>query len=359
MPALQPLAAVDKLMSALAPLGEPARIARGAWLASTLPRPEPGRTPNTVVHRQGKLQLRYYAPTGAERRRTPVVIVPSLINRAYICDLESDRSLVASLAGFGHPTYLVDWGEPTAEDAQNDVATMVLDLLHRAVDRACRHAGATRAHVLGYCQGGTLSAMYAALRPERVAGLVALAAPVRFREGGRFRQFADPSRCDVESLVGPDGLVGVDVMKPAFKLLDPVGAVTKYLAVEAAAKNPRELARVLVRERWLDENVPLPGAFATEFIRNAYQEDRLEAGTWELRGEKVRLGNLSAPLLVACCRKDFISPMEACVPLAELAGSTDVTTEVLDIGHIGVVVGGFGPKVFFPLLDRWFSARQP
>ena len=27
--------------------------------------------------------------------------------------------------------------------------------------------------------------------------------------------------------------------------------------------------------------------------------------------------------------------------------------EILETGHIGVVVGSFGPRVFYPLLDSW------
>ena len=52
------------------------------------------------------------------------------------------------------------------------------------------------AFVLGYCQGGTLATMYAALRPARVRGLVALNTPVCFREGGRFREFVDAAVFD-------------------------------------------------------------------------------------------------------------------------------------------------------------------
>jgi hypothetical protein len=47
------------------------------------------------------------------------------------------------------------------------------------------------------------------------------------------------------------------------------------------------------------------------------------------------------------------------MPLAQATSSTDVHAEVLDTGHIGIVVGSFGPRVFYPLLDRWFRARLP
>ncbi|TNE90996.1 MAG: alpha/beta fold hydrolase [Deltaproteobacteria bacterium] len=355
---IDPLAGIEEVFAGIGGAEEAARIRRGMWLLANLPKPPIMTTPCEVVHRQNKLELRYYAPSShADTRKTPVVVVPSLINKASVCDLEPDRSLVGGLAALGHPVYLVDWGVPGAEDAEHGVGEILLDLLHRSIFRACHHAGADKAYLLGYCQGGTLAAMYAALRPQRVAGLMALAAPVKFTGAGRFATFTSPEVCDVESLVGPDGLVDVDIMKSSFRLLDPMGNLTRFIAIEQASKDPERLARTLARERWLEENVPLPGRFAREFITTAYQEDQLIEGTWEVRGERVDLKNITCPVLVLPCARDFIAPPEACTPLAEATGSDDVTVEVLEAGHIGAVVGGYGPKVFYPLLDRWMRAH--
>jgi polyhydroxyalkanoate synthase len=263
---------------------------------------------------------------------------------------------VAALAQAGHPTYLVDWGEPGPEDAQEDVGSVLHDLLHRSIDRACRHARSERALLFGYCLGGTLAAMYAALRPARVAGLVTLNAPIHFAKGGRFGDFVRP--LDVERAFDTDGLVPISVMKPAFMMLDPMGNWSKHLAIEDAAGDPKRLARVLVRERWLDENVAMPGAFARDFIRNAYQQDRLMDGSWMVRDERVDLRRITAPVLVVACRKDFITPVDCALPLAELVGGP-VRSEVLDTGHIGVVVGAEGPRTFYPLLDTFFREVAP
>ena len=113
------------------------------------------------------------------------------------------------------------------------------------------------------------------------------------------------------------------------------------------------------RGRWLGQNGPRPGTFAAEFSRNAEQEDRLLAGTWEIGGERVDLRQITVPLLVLAAAKDFITPAESALPLAEATGSTDVTSEVLASGHIGVVVGGCGPQGFYPLLSRWHQAPSP
>lgn len=329
-------------------------IQRGAWVHATTPRPPVGLTPHAVVHVHDKLAVRHYrrAPGPA---RWPVAIVPSLINRAWVCDLEPGRSLVAGLAEKGHDVYLVDWGEPADEDADEDVAYVVLTLLHHSILRIARHAKAPRVHVFGYCMGGTLAAMYAALRPDRVGSLATLAAPVRFAEAGRFRDLV--AALDVDRAFPPGRLVPVEAMRPAFQLLDPVGSVTKFRGIDAAARDEQALRRALLRERWLEENVPISSAFAREFVRRAYHQDALLAGGWALRGEAVDLGHIGVPTLVVGCEKDFVAPLASVAPLAEVVPGARL--EVLPAGHIGVVVGAAGPATFYPLLDRFLREVEP
>lgn len=350
-----PFGALSSFVDPIDGLHQVDQVRRGLWIHATTPRPPVGTTPHQVVFRQNKLTLRHYAPQGAQRAAAPVVVIPSLINRASICDLEPDRSLVGGLARLGHPVYLVDWGVPAEEDAGDDVGKVVLGLLHRSIDRACRHAGAPAAHLFGYCQGGTLAAMYAALRPARVASLSVLNGPVKFSEGGRFRAFCDTSVFDVDRAVPVGGNVPVETMAVAFKLLDPMGNWSKFIGLERASHDAVSLGRALARERWLEENVPMPGAFAREFVKHAYQEDRLLAGTWTLRGEPVRLENIKAPTMVVVCQRDEIAPAAACKPLYDAVGGPKKLVE-LEAGHIGVVVGSVGPRQFYPLLDRWFRA---
>ena len=349
-----PWRAVDAVSRRFEGLAVLAAARRGAQVLATAPRPPVGLTPHRVVHTQDKLVLRHYPAAHPVPGRLPVVLVPSLINKAWILDLEPGRSLVAALAEAGWDTFLVDWGVPGPEDATEDVGYVLLELLHRAVDRACRTVGAPRAHVLGYCMGGTLSAMYAALRPERVASLAVLNAPFRFAEGGRFRDFA--MAVDVERAITPDGLLPVEVMKPAFQMLDPMGNYTKLAGIDAVAQDPAKLRRVLVRERWLEENVPMSGAFAREFLRQAYQRDALLDGTWVVGGERVDLSSITVPTLVVSCEKDFITPPAAALPVADALGGP-VTVRTLSCGHIGVVVGSAGPRQFYPMLDAWFAGE--
>src|SRR5690606_35032477 len=64
-----------------------------------------------LAWQDGTTRLLAYAP---QRRKSgrPVLVVPSLINRAYILDLTAQRSFMRDLAARGFRPYLVDWGQP-------------------------------------------------------------------------------------------------------------------------------------------------------------------------------------------------------------------------------------------------------
>jgi hypothetical protein len=52
-----------------------------------------------------------------------------------------------------------------------------------------------------------------------------------------------------------------------------------------------------------------------------------------------------------------VAPLAAVAPLADVVPGARL--EVAPAGHIGVVVGGFGPSRFYPLLDGFFRGVSP
>jgi polyhydroxyalkanoate synthase len=75
-----------------------------------------------VAPRQGRL-LRY--ASDKKTRRTPLLIVFSNISRAYIMDLRSGHSFIERFLDTGFDIFMVDWGEPDAVDAGNDLELYV------------------------------------------------------------------------------------------------------------------------------------------------------------------------------------------------------------------------------------------
>src|SRR5579883_1649319 len=153
-----------------------------------------GATPHTVVWTENKWRLLRFSPV--ERRfARPILFVPSLINRWYVLDLGTGRSLIEWLVAQGHEVFCIDWGTPGAEDRYLTWDDIGGHYLGRAIRVAARLGGSGDVHVLGYCLGGTLVAAYvasmsSATNPGKhglsapVASLTALAAPIDFDHAG-------------------------------------------------------------------------------------------------------------------------------------------------------------------------------
>jgi polyhydroxyalkanoate synthase len=171
-------------------------------------RPAVGATPADVVHEENKWRLLRYRPASCGvRHRTPVLLVPSLINRHYVLDLMPGKSFAEYMVQQGHEVYIVDWGTPGPEDRFLSFDDVCDRYLGRAVRKVARGCARGQAHVLGYCMGGTLAAIHAAARPDHVASLTALAAPIRFEDDGLLSAWTRSESFDVGALVEAFGNV--------------------------------------------------------------------------------------------------------------------------------------------------------
>ncbi len=312
-------------------------------------------TPADEVLRRGPMRvLRYRA--GSPRLPVPVVLVPSIINRAYVFDLRAGQSLVQALLAAGLDVFLVDWGTPTTADARLDLGGYALGLLGRAVEGACRAAGAPRAHLLGYCLGGTFSLIHAARRPEKVASVVALTTPVDLADPGAMKRLTDPRLVDLEALARAFPVVPGPALWAAFQSLDPAGNARKARHLSSEEDEERR-ARILAQETWLSDPVPMTARALRDVVGRLYRDNALAAGRLELDGAPVDLRAGAAPVLNLIATGDTVVPPVSSRALAELWGGPVETVEV-KAGHIGITVGSQAPRHMWKTSAEWLCARQ-
>jgi len=148
------------------------KYSTGAHLLLEAHPPQTGRTPREVVWRRGKARLYRYAPGQQKEHAVPVLLVYALILRPYILDLVPNNSLVEQLLGEGFDVYMLDWGVPGDDDKDLTFENYVLDCLPEAVENVLRGSRAEELTLFGYCQGGTIAAMYASLLSRTSAARV-------------------------------------------------------------------------------------------------------------------------------------------------------------------------------------------
>ena len=323
------------------------------------PKPKVGSTPAFVVHHENKWRLLRYRPRAAgPAYRTPVLLVPSLINRHYVLDLMPGKSFAEWLVAQGHDVYLIDWGTPSDEDRFVDFDDIADRAIARALRVACKTAGAEQAHVLGYCLGGTLAVIHAARRPERVASLTLLAAPVAFHDDGLLSLWTRTQSFDVAALVAGAGNVPWQLLQSAFHMLRPTLNLQKAVTILDKAWDDEFMDGFLAIETWGSDNVSFPGACYRTYIEELYRADGLMQGSFSLSGLPVRLENVRCPVLAVTFEHDTIVPWQSAAVVLDRVGSSDKHRLHLAGGHVGAVVSKKASKGLWPALSTFWADRD-
>ncbi|MEM6996932.1 MAG: alpha/beta fold hydrolase [Myxococcota bacterium] len=282
----------------------------------------------------------------------PVLVVPSLVNRWYILDLLPGRSLVAALADRGLNVFVHDWGECRDEDRHLSWDRLVA-MVQRSLRRVARSTG-HRPAIVGYSMGGTLSTVAAALAPDRVAKLVALAAPIDFARAGALARLVDPTWFDVDAVADAGNVPGQQ-LRAGFVALRPGAQAYKLVHWLEALGDPKR-RRVAQRvEAWASDSVPFPATAYRQYIRELYQSNALALGTHHVGGRRVDLAEITAPVLAVTADQDDICPAPATTALHELCSRAAVETLRIPGGHIGAVVGYRAAEHLYAPLGDWLT----
>ena len=332
---------------------------------------EAGLTPKEAVWQKVEARLYHYEPRRQKKYPVPVLIVYAPILRPYILDLVPGNSFVEYLLREGFDVYLLDWGNAGPEDKRLSFEDWILDYMPEAVESVLKNSGAQGLTVFGYCQGGTMSAIYASLFPEEhLKNLILLATPTNFapEDPGIFGLWTLWSR-NSENYFDPDLIV------EAFGNI-PEDFLRRLAETQASALKPlpdlagsyakmwdrimpkKTLTTWLAVSKWVDDGTPFPGEAFKQWIREFYQQNKLPKGEMELRGQRVDLSNIECPLLNVAGSKDFICPVAQAEATMDLVGSRDKEFLVLDAGHVGLMTGPVAKKELWPRVGSWLEPRS-
>lgn len=322
-------------------------------------KPRVGTTPADVIHRENKWRLLRYRPRpGGLAYDTPVLLVPSLINRHYVLDLQRGRSFAEFLVAQGHDVYIIDWGRPGDEDRYLEFDDICDRYLGRAVRKVASRSPRGKAHLLGYCLGGTLTTIYTAARPERVASNTALAAPIDFSDNGLLARWTRTETFDLEALEAGFGNVPWPLMQVSFQMLRPTLQLAKIVGLIDRAWDDEFLDGFFAIERWGNDNVSFPGACYRRYVQELYRENALVRGQFSLSGVPARLDAMTCPTLVISFEHDHIVPWPSAAALLDHIASSDTKHLHLPGGHVGAVISRKAATKLWPAISSWWAERD-
>ena len=328
--------------------------------SSSTPDELKGATEYDVIFQEGSLKLVRFRNEDAIRVAEPILICFSLVNRPYILDLQSDRSVVRQLLKRGFDVFLVDWGIPSVSDQSLRLYDYVCQRMKNLVELTCLHADSRQVSLLGYCMGGTMSAMFAALYPDRVRNLILLAAPIDFdSDESLLNLWAREEYFDVDGLVDAFGNCPGFLLQSCFQQMKPVhNYVKKYLDLSDRATDHAFLDNFFAMERWANDNIPVAGETFREFVKMLYQQNRLAKGQMQLNHVPVDLTKITCPTLMLTAELDHLVPPNSTLAIQELISSSEIESMSIKTGHIGLAVSSKAHGQLWPAATDWIAEHS-
>jgi polyhydroxyalkanoate synthase len=319
-----------------------------------------GQSPKEVIWSKNKAKLYRYHAQGEIKHAVPILLVCALINRSYILDLTPGNSFVEFLVSEGYDVYAIDWGTPGEEDAGMRLEDYVLDYIPRAAKQVLKTSGASEFTLLGYCQGGAMSLLYAAAHPEApLKNLILLTTPVDFSNAGLYSAWLNPQFFNVDRVVDTFGVVPAAMIDMGGKMHKPLQNYTgTYMTLFDKMYDESFIESWLPMNQWVNDGVPFVGEAYRQWVKDFYQGNKLVKGEVKLAGKPVKLENIRCAVLNVQAELDHIVPASQSDCLLDLVGSTDKEQMMVKAGHVGVVVGRGAKKNFFPRLNEWLAKRS-
>lgn len=344
-----------------AALNESFRLWRSAW---NLPRVfrracEPGclATPCRVVHREGSLRLLQFRSSKPAVWAEPLLLCAAPVSRPTILDLGPKRSVVRQMIAAGFDTYLLDWGEATPADFGGGLSGLIAESF-RAVAEVIRvRSGMPHFHLLGYCLGGTLAAIFTALEPALVKDLVLMATPIDYGvESSLLKAWTEEDCLDVDALIDAYGNCPGALLRNCFAMLKPVRNFYGKFGELADRLGDNEFVdSFMALERWARTGVSVSGSVFRDIVKSLYQRNDLVSGQLEIDGRRVRLDRISCPVLLLTAAEDHLVSPRSTLGLISRICSRDVKLMSLQGGHESLAVSSTAHTTFWPEVAQWLA----
>lgn len=333
-------------------------LARWNEFVNIINEPEPSvdHTPRHAIWKKNKATLWHY-PAVQRKYDIPIFFVYSLVNRPNILDFAPGSSVIEGLVNSGYDVYLLDWGIAGYEDKDINLEDYIVDYIKKGVGRTLRHSDANEVTVVGYCLGGTLAAMYAAIADEPIKNLVVATVPIDFSVANMPEKWAEGLKegaFNIDRLIDVYGLIPPHIIEGMFRSVTSPVYYSPYVTLLTRANDERFVEKWRRMNKWTKGHVPFTGEAFRQLTNDLFRENKLVKGEFTIRGNKVDLGNIKANLLVVSSKNDNLIPQGQSLPLMDLVSSEDKTYHLVEAGHVSLALSG----KFAVILDNWLCDRS-
>ena len=336
------------------------RVIKATQVLTVDPKPEVGPTPKEVIWTKNKTKLYRYVSEQPKKHKTPLLLIYALINKPYVLDLTKGGSLIEYLVNNGFDVYLLDWGTPGYEDRNMKLDDFIIDYIPRAVKKVLKTSKVDELSILGYCMGGTMTSIFAALYPELpIRNLIFMTSPFDFEDSGSYGAMLNEKYFNIDKVVDTLGVIPPEMIDYGNKLSKPMANFYgPFVSLVDRVDNEKFVKSFKLLQKWLNDGIPFPGESYRQWIRDFYQKNKLIKGELVVRGRKVDLKNITANVLNLAGQNDLIAQPHMVEALMDAISSKDKQFKNLPVGHTSITFGSQASKITYPTIGDWLAERS-
>jgi poly(3-hydroxybutyrate) depolymerase len=316
-------------------------------------------TPNRAIYEDEAVVLRRFDDN---RTGEPLIIVPPQAgHHSCIADYSPDHSLVRTcLDETTGPVYVIEWKTSTIKRKNETIDDLVKQMI------MCVKMAGAPVTIAGLCQGGWLSAIYAAMFPRDVRSLILAASPIDFTAGGGKIQdivHAIPLWYYQYMVSCSGGNMSGDLMLMGWKLMNAYDRyMGDYLNLWVNVRSDSYHERTKRFMGWYDYTQDIPGGWYLQAVKDLFKDNKLIKGELEVFGKAVDLSAISCPVALLAGERDDIT-LTPQVHNTELYVSTPeehiFKTIIPRAGHISVFMGQRALQHEWPEALEFLRKYQP
>src|ERR1700731_1720680 len=313
-----------------------------------------GATPSKIALELRSVRLRDL--TRAESGVPTLLCTPLALHGAAVADLAAEHSLVAALRGAGiERLFMADWRSASADMRFLGIDDYLADL-NVLVD----HVGGL-VDLVGLCQGGWLSLVYAGRFPGKVRKLVMAGAPIDIAaRPSALSTIATATPLTMfQSLVdlGDGRLMGRNVAR--FWGNDSVDAndIHQSLQTLQPIGSPEFTRLEAIFKKWNSWTIDVPGTYYLEITEKLYKRNELAAGSFVALGQKINLSSLRLPIYLLAGSEDRVVAPEQLIAVERLVATRPeyLRHEIAPSDHLGLFMGKRTLEEYWPRIVHWMK----
>jgi polyhydroxyalkanoate synthase len=306
-------------------------------------------TKGKVVFRNELIELIQYDPKTKDQYKTPMLIIPAIINKYYVMDLREENSMVKYLLDNNHQVFMISW--KTADSTMRDFGFKeYLDKgTVRAIEAVRAITGQDKINAAGYCIGAILllmTAAYIKLDDKKLLNSITLfAGQIDFSDAGVLKAFIDESQISfLQDLMEDKGYLDKEKMAQTFSFLRARDLFYEYALREyVLGEEPAPLDFLF----WNDDGTKLPEKVHIELLKDLYLEDQLTEGKFRINQKSLDLREIDEDMYSVATISDHIAPWKNAYRIPHFV-SSPMTFVLASSGHIAGVINppGDNPKSY-------------